>query len=164
MCRDLAASIWDAWLRQILYQSQIYNMRPWLLMPWNDPFFSPGFGSFTCWYWTSARCFPHLWIVLRELLLACLSSHCELFWVLALGCKILSLVLFLGSVIAYCLSCWPGGWPFCPDSWFSPGLVLSVASQSKHLPGPTNPLQLILPKWPKPFLKNCCGWYTPCQV
>ena len=53
-------------------------------------------------------CFPHLWIVLCELLLSCLSSHCELFWVLALVCKILSLVLFLGSsnCILFILLAW----------------------------------------------------------
>lgn len=64
-------------------------------------------------------------------------------------------------VLAYCLSCWNGDWPFCPDFWFLPVLVLSMGSLSIHLPCYTDPSQLILPKWPKPFLKHCCDRYTP---
>ena len=152
----------DAWMRQILYQSQIYNMMPWLLVLEMTHFSPQALAPLLA--GTSTSCFPLPMDCLHELLLSCLP--------LTVNCLIPGSCLLKShpfscswvQVVAYCLPCWPGGWPFCPDSWFLPGLVLSIAFQSKHLPGHTDPSQLILPKWSKPFLRNCYGWYTPHQV
>lgn len=134
---------------------------PWLLMTWTDSLFSSGFGSFT--YLDFYYLLPLPVNFLPGLLLSCLP--------LTVNCLIPGSCLLesypLSSswvwIIVYSLPCWNGGWPFCQDLWFLPTLILLMACQSKHFPGHTDPSQLILPTWPKPFLKHCCDWYTPPQ-
>lgn len=141
------------WMRQILYHSQIYYVMPWPLMTWTDSLFCSGFGSFT--YLDSTTCFPtcglSTWIT------AFLPpSPCELFdsWLLPVG--IPSFVLFLGSSNCMLLTLLVRR--LASLSWL---LILTcpiMGSQPKPLPGHNVPSQLFLHKWPKPFLKHCCGW------
>lgn len=81
------------WMRQILYQSQIYSVMPWLLILELTHFSPQTLGLLLT--WTSATCFPYMWIVYLDYHFPASFSLWDDSWLLPVGIPFF--VLFLGS-------------------------------------------------------------------